>query len=61
MNSLFSNSEAESVVMIGTEEGGELEMTENEVVIHKGPSSHFGINITQIRRSGQASSFSISK
>ena len=61
MSSLFSSFEAESVVMIGTEEGGELEMTENEIVIHKGPSSDFGMNIIQMRRSGQASSFSISK
>ena len=61
MSSLFSSFEAESAVMIGTEEGGELEMTENEIVIHRSPSSHFGMNLTKLRRSGQPSSFSISK
>ena len=50
-----------SLIIIGTNEGGELYVGDNEVVINKSLGSPMGMNLTKVKKRGRVSSFSISK
>ena len=49
-----------SMVVIGTVQGGELEVKEHEVIIKGSKGSH-GMNISKLRRKNRPDSFSILK